>query len=117
MAEPRAEPSRGGAVSMGLLLAACLRPYWRRCLLTLLAILVEVSFNTLFALSFTLTIDQALAPGRGGLLVAVLAGLTVAFVAAACASAARIYLATEIGTAVAADLRIKMFEHLQRLPA
>src|SRR5438046_422936 len=62
-----AQPASAGSLAV-LRVLGYLRPYRWRCLLILLAILVELSFNTLFALSFKVIIDGALSPRDGRLL-------------------------------------------------
>jgi ATP-binding cassette subfamily B protein len=110
-----AEPHVLGGVGLTRRLLTYLRPHWGRGLLVVLALLVELAFNTYFALSFKVLIDQAIIPQDYDLLVHVVVLLVTGFVVASLAAAARLYLSAVIGAAMANAIRLQMFEKLQQL--
>lgn len=92
-----------------------LRPYRFEVSLLLAGLLIDLAFNVLFSLSFQYVIDEAIAKHDEALLYAILVALLVAVVVAAGVAIMRDYLYARLGTAVMNDLRLRMFEHLQRL--
>ncbi|HEY8375362.1 MAG TPA: ABC transporter ATP-binding protein, partial [Nannocystis sp.] len=92
-----------------------LRPYRLEVALLLLGLLIDLAFNVLFSLSFQYVIDEAIAKHDEALLWTILVGLLVAVLVAAGVAVMRDYLYARLGTAVMNDLRLRMFEHLQRL--
>lgn len=94
-----------------------LRPYRLEVGLLLGGLLIDLAFNVLFSMSFQYMIDEAIAKHDERLLWSILIGLFVAVVVAAVVAVMRDYLYARLGTAVMNDLRLRMFEHLQRLSA
>lgn len=94
-----------------------LRPYRLEVTLLVMGLLIDLAFNVLFSMSFQYVIDEAIAKHDWELLRGVLIGLFVAVVVAAGVAVMRDYLYARLGTAVMNDLRLRMFEHLQRLSA
>lgn len=92
-----------------------LRPYRLEVSLLLAGLLIDLAFSVLFSLSFQYVIDEAIAKRDEQLLWSILIGLLVAVVIAATVAVMRDYLYARLGTSVMNDLRLRMFEHLQRL--
>lgn len=92
-----------------------LRPYWRQSALIMLALLLEMGFNGCIPLSFKFLIDHAIVPGNTQLLAWVLGLLGGGAVLVALVSLGRDYLDVQVRTALLRDLRLQMFQHLQRL--
>ncbi len=94
-----------------------LRPYKGQVVLLLLGILIDLAFTIGLASSMEYLIDDAIGARDSELLWTLLIGLAVAVIVAAIAAVARDYLYAKLGTAVVNDLRLRLFEHLQRLSA
>jgi len=93
-----------------------LRPYWRQAALVGAALVVEIGYWTLVPLALRVLIDDAVSGGDAPLVARTLALMGVGFVAMAVASTGRSWLAARIGSRVLTDSRLRLFEHLQRLP-
>ena len=94
-----------------------LRPYRLEVTLLMVGLLIDLAFNVLFSMSFQYVIDEAIAKHNESLLWGILFGLFAAVAVAALVAVMRDYLYARLGTAVMNDLRLRMFEHLQRLSA
>ena len=84
-------------------------------LVIVLLIAVDVAFTTALSLSLQLMIDFAITPRDKTILWLVIAGLVAGFIVTTIAQVWRDYLYAWLGARVLHDLRIDIFEHLQRL--
>jgi ATP-binding cassette, subfamily B, bacterial len=91
------------------------RPHVRRGLLLLAALAVPQAYKAFFAYSQRLIIDRGLLGHDGTLLTHVLALLAGGFLAAAAAVLLADYLGASIAAAILNGIRLRMFEHLQKL--
>ena len=96
-------------------LAALFRPYRRTTLVIGLCLLVEAAFNAFLPLSFSFLIDKALIPKDKEALVVILVALAVAVIVAGAVGLGRDRLYANLTARVVADLRLRLFEHLQGL--
>jgi ATP-binding cassette subfamily B protein len=94
-----------------------LRPYRAAVAVLVVALVVELAFNAAMPLAFRAIIDQAIPDHDGQLLTVVLVIMGVAVVLAGASAIGRDYLYAKLGASVMNDLRLRMFEHLQRLSA
>ena len=94
-----------------------LRPYRTQVYLLLGGLLIDLAWAVLFGMSFQYIVDEAIAKRDEPLLWTVLIGLVAAAIIAGMAAIGRDYLYARLGTSVMNDLRLRMFEHLQRLSA
>jgi len=96
-------------------LAGYLKPYWPQCLLVLVAIAPGVAFYTLQPLTWRAIIDEAILPRdmhRLGQLMLFLCGLVLVRLIG---EVAKDYFAARAGATVMNALRLRIFDHLQRL--
>jgi ATP-binding cassette subfamily B protein len=121
LAPPRGPP--GETAHSRLMLSALrvilqyLRPYRSQVWLLLVGLLIDLAWAVLFGMSFQYIVDEAIGKNDEPLLWTVLIGLAAAAVIAGMAAIGRDYLYARLGTSVMNDLRLRMFEHLQRLSA
>lgn len=94
-----------------------LRPYRVAVALLIVGLLVELGFNAAMPLAFRYLIDNAIPEHDGRLLSVVLAIMGGAVLAAGAAAIGRDYLYARLGSSVMNDVRLLMFEQLQRLSA
>ncbi|HRI09826.1 MAG TPA: ABC transporter transmembrane domain-containing protein, partial [Nannocystaceae bacterium] len=94
-----------------------LRPYRWQVVLLFVGLLVDLGFTALMPMSLKVLIDSAIEPRDAGMLWLLIGVLVGAVLIAGCVAVARDYLYARLGTAVLNDLRLRMFEHLQRLSA
>jgi ATP-binding cassette subfamily B protein len=94
-----------------------LRPYRLEVTLLLVGLLIDLGWAVLFGMSFQYVIDEAVTKRDEALLYTVLLGLLGAALLTAMAAIGRDYLYAKLGTSVMNDLRLRMFEHLQKLSA
>jgi ATP-binding cassette subfamily B protein len=94
-----------------------LQPYRAQVWLLLAGLLIDLAWAVLFGMSFQYIVDEAIAKHDETLLWTVLIGLVAAALISAMAAIGRDYLYARLGTSVMNDLRLRMFEHLQRLSA
>jgi len=97
-------------------LAALLRPYRGRLILTLLALIAATGAALAPAPLAALAIDEGLVPGDVGTLDLVVLGFLAAALVYWGASYAQNYLVGWVGQRALADLRLRVFRHLQELP-
>jgi ATP-binding cassette subfamily B protein len=83
--------------------------------LFLLGLLVENSFAVVVPLSFQLLIDEAMVQEAGAVLPLVFGGLLLGLVAASVAGVGRDYVFARLGARVLNDIRLDLYNHLQRL--
>ncbi len=109
--------SRALSISAFLLhMLRYLRPYWVGAAVVFMGLLLEMGFTGLVPISFKFLIDEALPPkSNANLLVTILASLSVGVVVVSAIGLWRDYLYARIGARVLNDIRLRMFEHLQRL--
>ncbi|MCA9635532.1 MAG: ATP-binding cassette domain-containing protein [Myxococcales bacterium] len=94
-----------------------LMPYWGQVLLLLGGLLVDLAFTALLPMSMQALIDRAIEPHNAEMLWILIVVLGVATLVAGVVAVGRDFLYARLGTAVLNDLRLKMFEQLQRLSA
>ena len=92
-----------------------IRPYWIRYLVVIVAFLLQIAFYLAFPLGLQLIFDRAIGENDLRILVIVLVGLSIGFVISSVASLGQDYIVALTGAKVIRDLRLKMFDHLQRL--
>ena len=80
-----------------------------------LALLMDVAYDTTLPLGMKFVIDYAIVPHSFHALVVILSCLGGAFLLATCSAVGRDFLYAWLGAQVLNDLRLKMFNHLQRL--
>jgi ATP-binding cassette, subfamily B, bacterial len=91
------------------------RPYRAQAILLLLALLVDLGFDTGMKMSFKLLIDEAIVPQRHDLLVLIVAALGAGAVISGGCGLLSDYLWARVGWQVLNDIRRDTFAHLQRL--
>jgi ATP-binding cassette subfamily B protein len=94
-----------------------LHPYWRQAVFVLAAIVIEVAYWTLVPLALRLLIDAASSGGQADFIARLLVLLGCAYVVCALVSTGRMALTARIGARLLGDARLRLFEHLQQLPA
>jgi ATP-binding cassette subfamily B protein len=94
-----------------------LGPYRAAVALLVAGLVVELVFNAAMPLAFKLLIDEAIPERDGRLLWTVLTVMGIAVIAAGAAAIGRDYLYARLGSSVMNDLRLRMYEQLQRLSA
>ena len=108
----------GGAGALGGLLKGIigsLRPYRGHVLLLGLLLLLEMAFQASIPISFKFLLDRGVVARDLHFLVAMLSGLGAATVVVMAAGLFRDHLYARLGSRVLADLRSRMFRHLQFL--
>src|SRR5262245_11480785 len=95
--------------------AGYLRPYWLSCLVVLVAISPSVAFYTLQPLTFRAIIDEAILPRDMNRLWQLMVFLSSLVILRLVGEVAKEYVAARVGAAVMNGLRIRIFDHLQRL--
>jgi ATP-binding cassette, subfamily B, bacterial len=93
------------------------RPYWKQCLLQLLALATLIVFDTLFPLGTKFLIDLAIVPQDSRMLILLMVGLAVLYLVSSVGSMGSDYMTAWIIARVTNDMRLKMFSHLQTLSA
>ncbi len=93
-----------------------LRPYWGRCVLIFLTILIQLAFYLSLPIAFQMIFGRAIYGGDSAFLVRLLGALAGGFVLVALAELLLGYLAADVGVRAMNDLRLRMFDRLQRLP-
>ncbi len=96
-------------------LARYMSPYRGQVALLLFAMLVDTCFEIAFPLSLKFLVDEAIIPRNARLLALILGGLAMIGVLAAAAGFGRDLLYARIGATVLRDIRIRLFQHVQRL--
>ena len=94
-----------------------MRPYWKQYALIVVTMLMCLAFDTIFPLGVTFLIDWAIVPKNGRLLAILIVALAALLLVAAAGNILHEYLCSRVGTRLLNDLRLKMFRHLQNLPA
>lgn len=112
---PTAAPGLGPLRFVGQMLGM-LRPYWLRTSLAAGATLVQLAFYLVLPLCYKMIFDEAIGRQDLGFLSSLLAGLAAGFVVVTVAELFQGYLCAGLGASVANDLRLSLFDHLQRLP-
>ena len=96
-------------------LARYARRYRGSVTLIFLALLFENAFAVVVPLCFQLLVDAALAQDLADVLPKVLGGLLFGLVAGSAAGVGRDYVFARLGARILNDIRLDMFDHLQRL--
>jgi ATP-binding cassette subfamily B protein len=92
-----------------------LSPYRWIAILMVLALLVDVAYDSVLPLALKILIDNAITPHNITVLISVLAGLVVLGVMSASSALGRDYLFARLSSNVLSDLRMDMYRHMQRL--
>ena len=92
-----------------------LRPYLGMEILILLGQLVVLTNSIVNPLSYSILIDRAITPRDLRLLALVIGGLVLLFVIQSLASLYSEYLNARVSASVLTDIRLQLFQHLQRL--
>lgn len=92
-----------------------LRTHWGKGLLILLALSVEIAYNTGVSLSFKYLIDDALIPRNKTVLWWILGLLLLGIIVVFCVGLALDYLYARLCTSISNKQREQMFRHLQKL--
>jgi ATP-binding cassette subfamily B protein len=92
-----------------------LRPYWRLELVIFFTILVSLAFAMGLPLSYGLLIDEAILPRDRTTLGVILGTLAGMFLLNVLSQLLGNYATARLGAGLSSDMRIAMFEHLQRL--
>jgi len=95
--------------------AGYLKPYWPQCLIVLAAIAPTVAFCTLQPLAFRAIIDEAILPRDMHRLGQLMLFLSALVVLRLIGEVAKEYVAARVGAAAMNGLRLRIFDHLQRL--
>ncbi len=104
------------AFSVASFLAARLRPYWPLASVVLLAVLVQTAFRVLLPIGYQQIFDRAIAHRDVELLGRILGLLIAAWFVQAAAAVVQERVAARMGASAMEDLRLSMFDRLQRLP-
>ncbi|MGO2097431.1 MAG: ABC transporter ATP-binding protein [Candidatus Microbacterium stercoravium] len=98
---------------------ALFRPYRRRVAVTALLVIIGAALGAIPPLVIQRVFDDALFPASGGVqlgLLGWLVGLMIAlYVLAAATQIVQTWLTSSVGNRVAGDLRVRLFDHLQRM--
>lgn len=104
---------------LGKRIVALFRPYRRRVAVTALLVIIGAALGAIPPLVIQRVFDDALFPASGGVqlgLLGWLVGLMIAlYVLAAATQIVQTWLTSSVGNRVAGDLRVRLFDHLQRM--
>jgi ATP-binding cassette subfamily B protein len=92
-----------------------LRPYWKQSALILLTLTPEVALETIQPMLLMVLIDEAILGGNHRLAILIVVALVGLLLVYAMARLANLYLSARIGAEITNKLRLKIFEHFQRL--
>ena len=92
------------------------KQYWQQGLVVIVSLLAHELFKTYFALQLKRMVDSLHATGQVTNLLVIMTVLVIAFVLALATRLRGERLNAQVGTRILGQLRISMFEHLQRLP-
>jgi len=96
-------------------IGAYLGPHRGACIVLLGLMAVDIAYATGASLSFKYLVDDAIAPRDIRMLSLILGLLAGGFVLAAASSIGRDYLYARLSADVLRDIRVRLFDHLQRL--
>lgn len=91
------------------------RRYRGSVVLVVMALLCENAFAVVVPLCFQLLVDAALSQSFADVLPRVFAGLVLGLIAGSVAGVGRDYIFARLGARILNDIRLDMFDHLQRL--
>ncbi len=94
-----------------------LKPYWKQVLILLACFACMIAFYTVFPLGIKFLIDMAITPHDARMLVLLIIGLVVLYLVYYGGVLGSDYVTSSITMRLINDLRLKMFDHLQQLPA
>lgn len=104
---------------LGGRIVALFRPYRRRVAVTALLVIIGAALGAIPPLVIQRVFDDALFPASGGVqlgLLGWLVGLMIAlYVLAAATQIVQTWLTSSVGNRVAGDLRVRLFDHLQKM--
>ncbi len=104
-----------GVPALLAMMLAAFAPYRGRSLLVGALLLLEMAFQASVPLAFKVLVDRAVGERDLRLLLQILAGLAAGVVLVTSGGLLRDRLYAELGSRVLGDLRLRLFEHLQRL--
>lgn len=104
-----------GAARLALWYATLLQPYPTEVGLIFLGILLQVALYVLYPLGFQEIFDKAIPVKDTSLLIEVMIKLVILFVVCAIAAVGQTWLVARVGNRVLRDLRLKMFDRMNRL--
>ncbi len=96
-------------------IAVFLYPYWARCILIFFLILMQSAYYIVLPICYKLIFDRVIGEKDGEFLVLILSGMLIGFVLVTLAELTQSYFSAGLGTDAINDIRLKMFNHLQRL--
>ena len=99
------------------ILLVYMAPYWKQGLLMLGCFATMIAFDTVFPLGIKFLIDMAITPQDARMLGLIIAGLAALYLFSSLGALASDYLIASVTARLANALRLKMYEHLQNLPA
>ncbi len=92
-----------------------LKPYRGRCAVILFCIFLQVALYVIYPLAFQVIFDRVLPFKNSALLIKVMLQLAALFAVCAAGAMVSVRLVAYVGSHVLRDLRLAMFEHLNRL--
>ena len=96
-------------------LGAYLRPYWKESIAVIVLMAVDTAFALAFSLCFKFLIDDALPKHDLTLVTIMIVSLSFGWILASLAAVGRDFLYSRLGTFVVNDVRLQIFNHLQKL--
>jgi ATP-binding cassette subfamily B protein len=99
------------------ILSVYLAPYWKQGLLLIGCFATLIAFDTIFPLGMKFLIDMAITPRNTRMLGLIIAGLATLYLVSSFGALAADYLDALVTARLTNALRLKMFDHLQNLPA
>jgi ATP-binding cassette subfamily B protein len=94
-----------------------LPPFWKQCLLQMVCVAILIAWDTIFPLGTKFLIDLAIIPHDRRMLVLLITGLAILYILSSGGSLVSDYLIARVASLVLNQMRLKMFSHLQNLPA
>jgi ATP-binding cassette, subfamily B, bacterial len=91
--------------------------YWKKGLLILGCFATMIAFDTIFPLGIKFLIDMAITPQNSRMLWLLIAGLTALYLVSSLGVLGSDSLSASVTAQLTCALRLKMFDHLQELPA
>jgi len=111
---PDAEPRVGARRTLGRL-GTYLRPHRTQVWLIVLLLLLDSGFTAALPLGLKFLVDYGIVPMNGEYVTLILALIVVGTLLACAAAVRRDYLCAQVGSHVLNDIRLRMFDQLQRL--
>jgi ATP-binding cassette subfamily B protein len=106
---------RTGILELLRTLLRLARPHRLGGIVLMAGLLLETGYDTAFRYSLKLLIDEAIVPGKWQLLIVMLLALAVGALVTQASAFGCDYVWARVGSRIMATLRLRIFEHLQRL--